>query len=85
MGDVGEDFRALKEFRNAIKKVNLMEADDSIWRKHTAYHWFNYLDNGDNVEYWPSTGKMGIKGKIFHINSKKGKKVLSELNAQTKK
>jgi len=85
MGDVGDDFRALKEFRKAIKKVNLLEADDSMWRKHTDYHWFNYLDNGDKVEYWPSTGKMRIKERIFHIKSNKGKKVLSELNAQIQK
>jgi hypothetical protein len=85
MGDVGETFKALKEHVKAVKKNRLLMADDSIWKKHTDYHWFNYLSNGDKAEYWPSTGKMGIKGNIFHINSKKGKKVLSELNAQIQK
>ena len=79
MGDMREYFQIMKDNTKQKKAKNLDEADESIWRKHTAYHWFNYLSNGDKVEYWPSTNKMSIKGMVFSSNSKRGKSILNEL------
>jgi len=79
MGDMRECFQLMKEMAKSKKTENLAEADESIWRKHTSYHWFNYLSNGDKVEYWPSTRKMSINGMVFSSNSKRGRAVFNEL------
>lgn len=79
MGDMREYFQIMKDDAKTKKAKNLAEADESIWRKHTDCHWFNYLSNGDKVEYWPSTRKMSIKGRVFSSNSKRGRAVFSEL------
>jgi hypothetical protein len=83
MGDMRECFQLMKEMAKSKKTKNLAEADGSIWRKHTAYHWFNYLDNGDKVEYWPSTNKMSIRGKVFSAKSKKGQSIFNELKSKS--
>jgi len=83
MGDMRESFDIMKQKRKQEKINNLKNADDSIWNKHTDYHWFAYLANGDKVEYWPSTNKMGIKGRIFSSRSKRGKDVIAMLKANT--
>ncbi len=79
MGDMREHFQLMKEQAKLAKAKNLAKADCSIWKKHTAYHWFNYLGNGDKVEYWPSTNKMSVKGKVFSSKSKRGQSVFNEL------
>lgn len=83
MGDMREYFLLTKEQAKLAKAKNLADADCSIWKKHTTYHWFNYLGSGDKVEYWPSTNRMSIRGKLFSAKSKRGQSVFNELRGSS--
>ena len=64
MGDVGEDYRALKAHRKEQREKNLTNANDEGWNKHTEYHWSRTL-NGKRLDYWPSKNKFQYEGRVM--------------------
>lgn len=64
MGDMGDDFRALKEYRKKQRKNNLESANSEGWRIHTEYHWSRML-NGKRLDYWPSRNKFQYENKVM--------------------
>lgn len=64
MGDVGDDFRALRELRAYRRNVNLREARTEGFTKHTDYHYSRML-LGSRLDYWPSRNKFQWRGKVM--------------------
>ena len=64
MGDVGEDYKALRELRAEKRKGNLESASKDGWHLHTEYHWSRTL-NGKRLDYWPSRNKFQYDGKVM--------------------
>ena len=64
MGDMGEDFKFLKQIKKDRKKRNLESASKEGWNLHTEWHWSRTL-NGKRLDYWPSKNKFQYNGKIM--------------------
>ena len=64
MGDVGDDYKALKELNDERKKRNLESASKDGWYLHTEYHWSRTL-NGKRLDYWPSRNKWQYDGRVM--------------------
>lgn len=64
MGDMGDDFKALRELDQARKRRNLIKADPAGWTIHTEYHWSRVL-NDKRLDYWPSRNKFQYRNKIM--------------------
>jgi hypothetical protein len=68
MGDMADDFRALKEHNKKRRQSNLNEATSAHWPwdwvKHTDYHWSITLQ-GDRLDYWPSGNRFRWRGKTY--------------------
>lgn len=66
MGDVGEAFKAKREWDKERKEKNLAIANalGEGWTQHTPYHWSRDL-NGHRLDYWPTTTRFQYKGKIM--------------------
>ena len=79
MGDMGDIFRAMTEYKKERRAARLKRADDTGWQKHTMYHWYRII-NGKKVNYWPSNGLVMIGKKRRNINSKYMRKLLAEAN-----
>jgi len=69
MGDMGDEFRALKELGKERRERNLKNADDEGWNKHTEHHWFRELQ-GSRLDYWPSRNKFMWKNRVMVGNIK---------------
>jgi len=67
MGDVGEAFRARREYDRERKERNLKAADPTGWNQHTEYHWSRTL-NGKRLDYWPSRNKFQYEGRVMTGN-----------------
>lgn len=67
MGDVGEDWRAHKEYLRGKRKDNLereMPLIMSGWTKHTEHHYSGMI--GDKrIDYWPSRNKFMFSGRVM--------------------
>ena len=70
MGDMGDDFRALKAMKKEKREKNLANADKTGWTEHTEYHWSRQL-NGKRLDYWPSRNKWQYNGSIMTGNVNK--------------
>lgn len=64
MSELGESFKALKEYHQERRRRNLENADPSGWNKHTEYHWSRTL-NGKRLDYWPSRNKFQYNGRVM--------------------
>ena len=64
MGDVGEAFRARREYDKERRSRNLKNADSAGWTIHTEYHWSREL-NGKRLDYWPSRNKFMYAGRVM--------------------
>lgn len=64
MGDVGEAFRARREYDKERKERNLRAADPTGWTIHTEHHWSRTL-NGKRLDYWPSRNKFQYEGRVM--------------------
>jgi len=64
MGDVGDDYKALKELNAEKRQRNLENASRDGWHLHTEYHWSRTL-NGKRLDYWPSRNKWQHDGKVM--------------------
>lgn len=64
MGDMREDFDALKQYNKKRKAKNLAKANSEGWKVHTAYHWSRTVD-GKRLDYWPSTTRFQYDGKVY--------------------
>ena len=64
MGDMSEEFNALKQLNKDRKKRNLESANSDGWNKHTPYHWSRQL-GGKRLDYWPSRNKFQYDGKVM--------------------
>ena len=67
MGDMREEFDALKKHHKSRKQNNLDIAKSRISELgaivvHTEWHWKVPLPNGEYVDYWPSTNKWYYRG-----------------------
>lgn len=62
MGDMGDDFRALRERHRERRERNLQQADPTGWTKHTEHHWSREL-NGHRLDYWPSRRRFRYQGR----------------------
>jgi len=67
MGDMREDFDALKAHNKARKEKNLQSANPEGWTVHTPYHWTRKL-NGKHLDYWPSKNKFMYQNNVMHGN-----------------
>ena len=68
MGDVGDDYRAMREVKNEKKKSNIVESTKLLEEAgfdidsrnngvHLIVDW-----NDKTVDFWPSTGKWTVRG-----------------------
>jgi len=64
MGDVGEAFRARREYDKERKERNLKSAVPAGWTQHTEHHWSRTL-NGKRLDYWPSRNKFQYEGRVM--------------------
>ncbi len=64
MGDVGDDYKFLKELKKDRREKNLASANGDGWTKHTEYHWSRLL-NGIRIDYWPSRNKFQYDGRVM--------------------
>ncbi len=64
MSDVSDDFKALQEINNEIKKSNLENANRDGWTIHTKYHWSRII-KGKQLNYWPSKNKFQYDGIVM--------------------
>lgn len=60
---------AMRERRQMERQKRLEEANDKGWSKHTKYHWYMILENNIKLDYWPSTGKYMVLGRVFRYNT----------------
>lgn len=64
MGDLADDFRALKKHNDERKAKNLAAACSDGWVVHTDHHWSRVLD-GKRIDYWPSRKKFQYDGRVM--------------------
>lgn len=67
MGDMAEDFAALRDHHKERRANNLAKADTSGFTQHTEYH-FSTVLQGERLDYWPSGNKWRWKKKTYHGN-----------------
>lgn len=65
MGDMGDDFAAMKEQTKLHRASMLAKADTTGWKQHTPYH-FSRSFNGERIEWWPSGGKAKWLGDMVY-------------------
>ncbi len=66
---MGSDFKVAKVLQKARKAERIEEAqrkDDGGWVKHTAWHWQRRTENGESLNYWPSTVKAQYMGRMYY-------------------
>lgn len=79
MGDMGDDFRAMREETRKHRRAMLKKANTEGWTQHTEWH-FSRVINGERVEWWPSGGKAKIKGRIIYGHQKVNAMLAKMLN-----
>lgn len=64
MGDMREDFEALRQADSVRRNRNLSTANPTGWIQHTDYHWSRTL-NGKRLDYWPSRNRFRYEGRTM--------------------
>lgn len=65
MGDMGDAFRDMREFKKIEKEKRLAKADTTGWVKHTEWHYSRTV-NGKLLNWWPSTCKAQYDGAMVY-------------------
>lgn len=65
MGDMAEGFNAMQAAKKERKEERLARAITDGWTKHTQHH-FSMKCGVSRIDWWPSTAKMMIDGKMFY-------------------
>ncbi len=69
MGDVGDDYNAMKQHKKETRAKRLDSACSDGWEKFSDHHWHRTV-KGSRMDYWPSTTMVIFRGKRMNINSK---------------
>lgn len=69
MGDMGDDFRAMRQGAKEHRAKMLDQADTEGWKQHTPYH-YSRVFNGHRIDWWPSGGKAKYKGRMIYTHRK---------------
>lgn len=72
MGDMGDDFRALKEFRkkrkaqrysdSASARTEIYKEALDVEEKNDGQHWIVRAEK-ETIDFWPSSGRWIVRGK----------------------
>ena len=72
MGDVGEDYKALKEIKKQQRKERLLHNEKKFseypFKKNTDYHWSLNLQD-ERLDFYPSKGFGIYKNKRISIRA----------------
>lgn len=76
MGDMGDAFKELRDYKKAMRKERFESADPEGWSKHTDHHWYRIVGSV-KINYWPSSGLCMIGKKKYSINSSEIQKLIT--------
>ena len=77
MGDMADDFLAMKAATKMRRADRMASANDAGWSKLSEYHWYRII-NGQKLNYWPSSALVMIGTKKHNIRSKHIRRLLSQ-------
>lgn len=67
MGDMIEDFKALKAINKERREKNYQDAQalKHHFTCHTQWHWSAILEGGKRIDYWPSSSRWRFDNKHY--------------------